>query len=91
MISYENVVGYNNGKKGVKRMICNYYYFKDRFDYQPYVCNDCREFSMTVMNLTDFFVLTIKSVDYRVYISGIDKKGAVNIFKNSLLGDEGAL
>ena len=55
MISYETIVGYNIGKKGVKRMICNYYYFKDKFDYQPYVCNDFHDFSMTVMNLSDFF------------------------------------
>ena len=54
-------------------MICNYYYFKDKFDYQPYVCNNCHEFHMTVMNLSYFFVLTIKNVDYRAYISGIDK------------------
>ena len=56
-------------------MICGYYYFKNiGFKYQPYVCNECHDFSMAVMNLSDFFILNIKSVDYRVYISGIDKK-----------------
>ena len=67
-------------------MVCNRYYFKDKFDYQPYVCNDCHDFSMT-----DFFVLTIKSVDYRLYISGIDKKESMNILKNSNLSDKGVL
>ena len=89
--SYEKIVGYNKNKEGVKCMVCNSYYFKDKFDYQPYVCNDCHEFSMTVMDLSDFFILTIKNVDYWVYISNIDKKEAVNILKNSLLGDKGVL
>ena len=90
MISYEKITGYNNGKKGVKCMVCNNYYFKNEFDYQPYVCNKCHDFSITVMNLNEFFVLNIENVEYRVYISGIDKK-AVNILKNSDLGNKGAL
>ena len=55
MISYEKIVGYNIGKEGVKCMICGYYYFKDKFDYQPYVFNECHEFSLTIMDLSDFF------------------------------------
>ena len=65
-------------------MICNYYYFKDiGFKYQLYVSNVCHDFSMTVQNLSDFFVVTIKNVGYRVYITGADKKAAVFILKNS--------
>ena len=30
MISHKKIVGYNTGKKGVKCMICGYYYFKDK-------------------------------------------------------------
>ena len=73
---------------GVKCMICHYSYFSDGFKYQPYVCNGCHDFSMTVMNLSDFFVVTIKGVDYRVYISGAGKKAAVFILKNSELGNK---
>ena len=62
MISYEKIVGYHKNKEGVKCMVCNYYYFKDNFDYQPYICNDCRDFSMTIMDLGDFFILTIKKL-----------------------------
>ena len=91
MISYEKIVGYNNNKEGVKCMVCNHYYFKDKFNYQPYVCNDCHNFSMTVVDLSDVFVLNIKIVDYRVYISGIDKKEAVIIFKKSNFNDKGVL
>ena len=44
----------------VKCMICGYWYFKDiGFKYQPYVCNNCDDFSMTVINLSDFFIVNI--------------------------------
>ena len=49
------------------------------------------DFSMTVMNLSDFFILNIKNNDYRVYISNIDKKEAIIIFKKSNLNDKGLL
>ena len=91
MISYGKIVGYNKCKEDVKCMVCNHYYSKNKFDYQPYVSNKCHDFLMTIMDLSDFLVLTIKNVDYRVYISGIDKKEAVNIFINSDLGDKGVL
>ena len=42
-------------KKGVKCMICYHYYFKDNFNYQPYVCTKCHDFSMALMDLSDFF------------------------------------
>ena len=80
MISYEKIDRYDNKKESVKCMICNHYYFKDNFDYQPYVCNKCHDFSMTVMDLSDFFILNIKNNDYRVHISNIDKKEAMIIF-----------
>ena len=66
--------GYNKNKEGVKCMICNHYYFKDKFNYQQHVRNKCHDFSMTVMDLSDFLILNIKNNDYRVYISNIDKK-----------------
>ena len=46
---------------------------------------------MTVMNLSDFFILNIKNNDCRVYISNIDKKEAITILKKSNLNDEGVL
>ena len=91
MIFYEKIDGYNNKKEGIKCMICNDYYSKNNFDYQPYVCNKCHDFSMTVMDLSDFYVLNIKGFDSRVYISGLDKKEAMIIFKKSVLDDKGVL
>ena len=81
MISYEKVSGYNKNKEGVKCMICSHYYFKDKFNYQPYVCDEFHDFSMTVMDLSDFYALAIKGNDYRVCISNIDKKRSYNYFK----------
>ena len=91
MASYEKIVGFNSGKEGVKCMICNHYYLKDKFNYQLCVCNDCHDFSMTVMDINDFLILNIKGSNYRVYISGIDKKEAVIILKKSNLDDKGVL
>ena len=46
---------------------------------------------MTVMDLRDLFILNIKNNDYRVYISSIDKKETIIIFKSSNLDDKGVL
>ena len=94
MIFYENTdcsEGIDLSGSSVKCMICGYFYFKDGFKHQSYTCNNFHDFSMTVRNLSDFFILNIKGVDYRVYISGVDKKAAVNILNNSELGNKGVL
>ena len=97
LISHERIdksegIDLDRSEKYVKWMICNHYYFKYiGFKYQPYVCNGCHDFSMTVMNLSDFFVLYIKGINYRVYTCGINKKEAVNILNNSVLDNKGVL
>ena len=91
MTSYKKIDRYNNKKEGVKCMICNHYYFKDNFNYQSHVFNKCHDFSITVIDLSDFFILNIENNDYRVYISNIDKKEAIIIFKKSNLDDKGVL
>ena len=88
MISYEKIVGYNKNKEGVKCMVYIHYYFKDKSDYQPYICNDCHTFSMIIMDLSDFLIVNIKGNDYRVYTNNIDKKEVIIIFKNSSLDDK---
>ena len=96
MISYGRIdcgefIDFSGSEESVKSMICHYSYFKDGFKYQTYVCNGCHDFSTTVMNLSDFFIVTIKKVDYRVYITGVDKKAAVFMLKNFELGNKGVL
>ena len=40
---------FNKTSKSLECMICHYWYFKDvGCKYQPYVCNGCHDFSMTV-------------------------------------------
>ena len=78
MVSYERIdcgegIDFGKGEKSVKCMICNYYYFGNGFKYQPYVCNACHDFSMNVQSLSDFSILNIKGVDYRIYIVGVDR------------------
>ena len=85
MISYERIkcsegIDIDKTARSVKCMICGYYYFKDTgFKYQPYVCNSCHDFSMSVQFLSDFFILRIKNIDCRVYISNINKEDAITI------------
>ena len=91
MLSDEKIDGYNKNKEGVKCMVCNHYYFKNNFNYQLYVCNKCHNFSMTIVDLSDIFIINIKNNYYRVHISNIDKKEAMIIFKKSNLDDKGVL
>ena len=85
-------IDFDNSKDSAKCIIYNYFYFKDiGFKYQPYVCNACHDFSMIVQVLSDFFIVTVKNIDYRVYIPNIDKRTAVNILNNSNLNDKGIL
>ena len=97
MISYERIdrsegIYFNKGEISVKCMICGNYYFKDiRFKYQAYVCNRCHDFSMAVINLSDFFILTIKTIDYRVYNANTDKKATLYFLNNPDLNDKGVL
>ena len=32
---------------------------------------------MSVQNLSDFFIVTVKNIDYRVYITGVDEKAVI--------------
>ena len=72
-------------------MICHYFYFSDGFKYQPYICSGCHDFSMTMQNLSDFFVVTVKNIDYRVYIANVDKNAAIYLLNNSILSDKSVI
>ena len=62
MISHERIdnskgIDFNKCDRSAECMICHYWYFKDiGIKYQPYVCNGCHDFSMTVQNLRDFSI-----------------------------------
>ena len=44
---------------------------------------------MVVQNLSDFFIATIKNIDYRIYVVGVDKKAAIYLLNKSILADKG--
>ena len=46
---------------------------------------------MTVQNLNDFFILTVKNIDYRVYTANVDKKAVIHLLDNSILSDKRVL
>ena len=46
---------------------------------------------MIVQSLSYFFIATVKDVDYRCYIVGIDKNYAINSLNNSVLNKKGVL
>ena len=46
---------------------------------------------MTVQNLNTFFIVTIKNIDYRVYIVGADKKAAIYLLNNPVLSNKGVI
>ena len=97
MVSYDRIdksegIDFDKTEKSIECMICRCYYFKDiRFRYQPYVCSACHDFSMILQNLSDFFILTAKNIHYRVYISGVYKKDAINILNTSNSDNKGVL
>ena len=96
MISYERIdksdsIDFNKSEGSKECMICHYFYFTDSFKYQPYVCNACSDFSMTMQNLSDIFVVTVKNIDYRVYIANVDNKAAIYLLNNSILSDKGVI
>ena len=97
MIQYERIdisegIDFDKASRSLECMICHYWYFKDvGFKYQPYVCNGCHDFNMIVQNLSDFFIVTVKNVDYRCHIVGVDKNDAINLLNNSVLNNKGVL
>ena len=46
---------------------------------------------MVVYDLKDFMILNIKSVDYRCYVSNMNKDNAINLLNNSVLDNKGVL
>ena len=96
MTQYERIdtsekTDFNKTASSKECMVCHYWYFDAGFKYQSHVCNTCHNFSMIVQNLSDFFIVTVKNVDYRCYIVGVNKNDAINLLNNSILNNKGVL
>ena len=49
---------------------------------------------MTVQNLSDFFIVTVQNIAYRVYITNVAiylKKAAIYLLNNSILSNKGVI
>ena len=97
MLQYERIdilegIDFDKLNKSIECMICHYWYFKDiGFKYQPYVCNECHDFSVFVQKLDDFVILRVKGVDYRCCVVNMSKIDAISLLNNYLLDNKGVL
>ena len=97
MLQYERIdisegIDLNKSNKSIKCMICNYWYFKDiGFKHEPYACNKCHDFLITVFDLNNFIILNIRGVDYRLYVFNMSKNDANKLLNSSVLNDKGVL
>ena len=66
-------------------IICYFWFFNHGFKFQNSVCNDCHDFLMLVLNISDIAITIVKGVDYRCIIHKISKSDAIHLFKNSVL------
>ena len=69
--------------------ICHYWYFLDRnFNYEPYLCNACRDLMQQAMNFNDAALVSIKGNDYRIHFWYMNKDDAKSIMNNSSLNEK---
>ena len=78
MISYKRIIDsegidVHKTENSMECFISRYYHFKETgFRYQAYFCNVFHDFSMTIQNLSNFFMMTVKNIECRVYIVSVD-------------------
>ena len=64
--------------------ICHYWYFLDKnFNYEPHLCNACRDLMQQAMNFNDAALVSIKGNDYRIHFWYMNKDDAKSIMNNS--------
>ena len=68
----------NNNKEF---MIFHYCFFNNEFNFQDYVCNDCRDLAMLIVNISDIAMIIAVNVDYRCIIHNISKSEPINLLK----------
>ena len=69
--------------------ICHYWYFLDKdFNYEPYLCNGCRDLMQQAMNFNDAALVSIKGNDYRIHFWYMNKDDAKSIMNNSSLNEK---
>ena len=49
----------NNSKEC---MICHYWFFNNKFEFQDSVCNGCHDLTLSSVNISDIAIITVKKV-----------------------------
>ena len=96
MLQYEEIdasegIDTNKTSPSKECMLCHYWYFKDvGFKFEPHVCNKCHVL-INAYKLKNIAILTVKGVDFRYILCGINRDEVVNRLNNSVLKDKGVL
>ena len=65
-IEVSEVIDVNKTSESKECDVCNYWYFLNKsFKFQPNVCNECHNFLLISLNLSDITIPNTKSADYR--------------------------
>ena len=72
----------NNSKEC---MVFHYWFFNHGFKFQDSVCNNCHDWTMLCLNVSDISLITVKKVDYHCIINDINKSKATNLLENSVV------
>ena len=81
----EGIEFHKSDNKSKECMICHYWFFNHRFEFQDPVCNGCHDLTMLSVNISDIFIITIKNVDYCCIIHNISKSETINLLANCVL------
>ena len=75
----------NKTNSSKKFVICHYWYFKD---IELYLCNGCHNLMQKAAKFNDVAIVSVKGSYYRSHFWYISKNDAINIMKNSNLGEK---
>ena len=70
-------------------VVCLDWFFNHGFEFSDSVYNGCHDLTMLSVNISSIVINTVKNVDYRCIIHNTSKPEAINLSKNSVLGDCG--
>ena len=72
MLEYDRIdisegIGINKANASKECDICHFCYFIDKnFNYEPYLCNGCRDLMQKAANFNGIVIVSIKGSDYRI-------------------------
>ena len=65
-IDVSEAINVNKTNASKECLLCHYWYFKDvGFKFEKHVCNKCHDVLMTVYELKNIAILSVRGVDFR--------------------------